>query len=165
MKSALAPHSYLSVSRQRGAEPPPHSSVKSTFLPSLLNVAECQNDKFESAAASMRIGFATSRDVEQQAVAAARAAGEADVGIHRDVVALVRTGRRSAAAAAASARAAAAAPAAAGPRGAVGRRDVAPPRRGRRASRRLPPAGGWPPRPRLDACAARGFRSWKMRAR
>src|SRR5262252_2787766 len=40
VKIASAPHSILSVDRQRGAEPPPHSSVKSTFDPSLLNVAE-----------------------------------------------------------------------------------------------------------------------------
>jgi len=31
-----------SIARQRGRVPPPHSSVNMTFLPSLLNVAECQ---------------------------------------------------------------------------------------------------------------------------
>ena len=56
VKRALAPHSYLSVTRQRGAEPPPHSSVKRIFEPSLLKVAECQNEKFESATAPIRTG-------------------------------------------------------------------------------------------------------------
>jgi hypothetical protein len=28
--------------RHRGRPPPPHSSVKMIFVPSLLNVAECQ---------------------------------------------------------------------------------------------------------------------------
>src|SRR6185295_5037578 len=42
-------------------------------------------------------------DVEQQAEARARAAGEADFRIHRDVVALVRPGRRPLVAAAAPA--------------------------------------------------------------
>ena len=60
VKSASAPHSSLSVARQRGAEPPPHSSVKRIFLPSLLNVAECQNDMFLSAAKSRRTGCAAS---------------------------------------------------------------------------------------------------------
>ena len=36
------PSSARSVARQRGRVPPPHSSVKSTFVPSLLKVAECQ---------------------------------------------------------------------------------------------------------------------------
>src|SRR6187551_2026488 len=57
---ASAPHSSLSVARHRGADPPPHSSLNSTFLPSLLNVAECQNDMFLSAAKSMRFGLTTS---------------------------------------------------------------------------------------------------------
>ena len=61
-------------------------------MPSLLNVAECQNDMLMSAAASMRFGLADVADVEQQAVAAARAAGEPDVGIDGDVVALIRSG-------------------------------------------------------------------------
>ena len=30
------------IGGQRGWPPPPHSSEKSTFVPSLLNVAECQ---------------------------------------------------------------------------------------------------------------------------
>ena len=37
--------------------PPPHSSVKITLVPSLLNVAECQYEKFGSATASIRTGF------------------------------------------------------------------------------------------------------------
>jgi hypothetical protein len=60
VKIAFAPHSGLSVARQRGARPPPHSSVNRIFVPSLLNVAECQKAKFESAAWSMRTGFVTS---------------------------------------------------------------------------------------------------------
>ena len=43
--------------RQRAAVPPPHSSVKMTLVPSLLNVAECQYEKFGSATASSRTGF------------------------------------------------------------------------------------------------------------
>ena len=42
VKIALAPHSFLSVARHFGCPPPPHSSVKRTLVPSLLNVAECQ---------------------------------------------------------------------------------------------------------------------------
>ena len=61
VNSASAPHSILSVSRQRGCAPPPHSSEKRIFEPSLLNVAECQKEKFESATAPMRFGLATSR--------------------------------------------------------------------------------------------------------
>jgi hypothetical protein len=49
------------VARQRGAIPPPHSSVKITFFPSLLNVAECQYAKFGSLTAAIRFGFAGSR--------------------------------------------------------------------------------------------------------
>ena len=63
-------------------------------MPSLLNVAECQNDMFASATASMRTGCRGVADVEQQAEAGAGAAGQADFRIDRDVVALVRTGRR-----------------------------------------------------------------------
>ncbi len=40
--------------------PPPHSSVKMTLVPSLLNVAECQYAKFGSITASMRTGLAGS---------------------------------------------------------------------------------------------------------
>src|SRR5688572_30564570 len=58
---ALPPHSFLSVARQRGARPPPHSSENRIFVPSLLNVAECQNAKFESETASRRTGFTGSR--------------------------------------------------------------------------------------------------------
>ena len=56
----MAPHVAGSVARQRGAEPPPHSSVKTTTSPSLLNVAECQYAKFGSATSATRIGFAGS---------------------------------------------------------------------------------------------------------
>ena len=39
---ASAPQSNGSHALQRALPPPPHSSVKITFVPSLLNVAECQ---------------------------------------------------------------------------------------------------------------------------
>src|ERR1051326_7479731 len=54
---ASAPHCFGSVARHFGAPPPPHSSLNSTFVASLLNVAECQYEKFESATASRRMGF------------------------------------------------------------------------------------------------------------
>ena len=41
---------------QLGDVPPPHSSVKMTLEPSLLNTAVCQSEKFVSAAASRRTG-------------------------------------------------------------------------------------------------------------
>ena len=41
-KIALAPQFSWSIARQRGRVPPPHSSVKITLVPSLLNDAECQ---------------------------------------------------------------------------------------------------------------------------
>ena len=71
--------------------PPPHSSEKRIFVPSLLNVAECQNDILESAARSMRFGCAR-RGCRAAGRAGARAAREADVRIDRDVVALIRAG-------------------------------------------------------------------------
>ncbi|PYR73990.1 MAG: hypothetical protein DMF86_19280 [Acidobacteria bacterium] len=37
--------------------PPPHSSVKITLVPSLLNVAECQYAKFLSVTWSRRTGW------------------------------------------------------------------------------------------------------------
>src|SRR5829696_8812333 len=55
--SALAPHSLGSVARHFAALPPPHSSLNRILLPSLLNVAECQYEKFESATWSTRRGF------------------------------------------------------------------------------------------------------------
>ena len=58
-KIASAPHSGLSVARHFGAPPPPHSSENRIFVPSLLNVAECQYEKFVSPAASRRTGFWT----------------------------------------------------------------------------------------------------------
>ena len=60
VKRALAPHSYLSVTRQRGAEPPPHSSVKRIFEPSLLKVAECVSDITRTVV----FGKATTRQTE-----------------------------------------------------------------------------------------------------
>ena len=61
VKIASAPHSYLSVARHRGCPPPPHSSVNRSLVPSLLNVAECQKEKFESATAPIRFGWDASR--------------------------------------------------------------------------------------------------------
>src|SRR4029453_15141490 len=49
-KIASAPHDGGSEARHRGRVPPPHSSVKITLVPSLLNVAECQKAKFLSTA-------------------------------------------------------------------------------------------------------------------
>src|SRR2546430_13089629 len=60
VKIASAPHSRRSVERHFGWPPPPHSSEKRIFVPSLLNVAECQYEKFESATAAMRTGCAGS---------------------------------------------------------------------------------------------------------
>ena len=181
VKSASAPHSSLSVARQRGAEPPPHSSEKSTFVPSLLNVAECQNDMFGSRADVDADRMRRFADVEQQAEARARAAGQTDLRIHRDVVALIRTGRRSRgrgrrAPAAAAAPGAPAAPA----RRRTGTAGAAAPRQPRRRPHRQPPERPRPHRRRLrdrhaasprdaasplDAphCAAATGRSWKMR--
>src|SRR5258705_3573337 len=61
VKIASARHSGLSVGRHFAPPPPPHSSVNSTFESQLLNVAERQWEKFESATAPMRFGFAGSR--------------------------------------------------------------------------------------------------------
>ena len=79
-KIASPPHWRWSVARQRAAVPPPHSSVKMTLLPSLLNVAECQYAK-------LRVGDRVDAprvrrvaDVDQDAVALAGAGGEPDSG-------------------------------------------------------------------------------------
>ncbi len=103
-------------------------------MPSLLNVAECQNDMLMSATGSMRIGCVDVADVEQQAVAAARAAGETDVRVDRDVVALVRPAVAAAAA------------------GATGR--CRPPRRHHAAAAAGAPAGGAALQHRSAAAAA-----------
>jgi len=60
VKSASAPHSFSCRGAQRGGHRRAHSSVKSIFLPSLLKVAECQNDMLASATASRRTGCAGS---------------------------------------------------------------------------------------------------------
>ena len=64
-------------------------------MPSLLNVAECQNEKFGVGDRVDADRMRRIADVEQQAEAGARAAGEADRRIDRDVVALIRAGRRT----------------------------------------------------------------------
>ena len=53
----LPPISIMLVAWQFGDVPPPHSSVNTTFEPSLLNTAVCQSEKFVSARASRRTGF------------------------------------------------------------------------------------------------------------
>src|SRR5579864_1415150 len=60
VKMASAPHSFGSLARHLGPPPPPHSSEKSSLVPSLLNVAECQYEKFESSTAATRNGCAGS---------------------------------------------------------------------------------------------------------
>jgi hypothetical protein len=67
---------------QLGEVPPPHSSVKTIFLPSLLNTAVCHSEKFVSAAAAMRFGFSgfemsTSRPWLAQAPASSPISGYA----------------------------------------------------------------------------------------
>ena len=47
-----------SVRRQRGCDPPPHSSSKISLEPSLFQRAECQNEKFGSEMAATRFGLA-----------------------------------------------------------------------------------------------------------
>src|SRR5271170_1945453 len=56
-----APHVIGSCARQRGCEPPPHSSSKITLSPALLNIAECQKEKLGSDTAVMRLGCTGSR--------------------------------------------------------------------------------------------------------
>ena len=86
-----------SVARQRGRVPPPHSSVKITFVPSLLNVAECQYAKFWSAAWSSRDGCTGSEMSSRipfpaQAPAASPASGNTVMSWHRSCQRLLRTG-------------------------------------------------------------------------
>ncbi len=56
----LAPFSGPTVGLQVGAPPPPSSSVKTTLVASLLNVAECQNAKLSSRTFSVTTGFSRS---------------------------------------------------------------------------------------------------------
>src|SRR5580658_760993 len=56
-----APHVIGSWARQRGCEPPPHSSSKITLSPALLNIAECKKEKLGSETAVMRLGCTGSR--------------------------------------------------------------------------------------------------------
>src|SRR6476660_1010162 len=53
----LPPISSMLVAWHIGPVPPPHSSVNTTFEPSLLNTAVCQSEKLVSDAAARRTGF------------------------------------------------------------------------------------------------------------
>src|SRR5439155_25240352 len=61
VKIASAPHCFGSVARHLGPPPPPHSSENKILVPSLLNVAECQYEKFVSDTCARRTGCAGSR--------------------------------------------------------------------------------------------------------
>src|SRR6185503_1913933 len=54
----LPPISIIELAWHIGDVPPPHSSVNTTFLPSLLNTAVCHNEKLVSVFASSRTAFA-----------------------------------------------------------------------------------------------------------
>ena len=58
--TASPPHIGGSVDWHIGFVPPPHSSENSSFVASLLNVAECQNANAASATSSNRFGCVTS---------------------------------------------------------------------------------------------------------
>src|SRR5688500_2150129 len=51
------PISIIELDWHLGDVPPPHSSVNTTFLPSLLKTAVCQSEKLVSALAARRTGF------------------------------------------------------------------------------------------------------------
>ena len=53
----LPPISIIELAWHIGDVPPPHSSVNTTFLPSLLKTAVCHSEKFVSDFASSRTGF------------------------------------------------------------------------------------------------------------
>src|SRR6185436_14382398 len=53
----LPPISIIELAWHIGDVPPPHSSVNTTFLPSLLKTAVCHSEKFVSDLASRRTGF------------------------------------------------------------------------------------------------------------
>ena len=55
--TAFAPQFNGSHALHLGLPPPPHSSVKTTFVPSLLNVAECQYAKPVSETTSNLFGL------------------------------------------------------------------------------------------------------------
>ena len=57
---ASAPRFGPVASLQVAAPPPPSSSVKTTLVPSLLNVAECQKAKFGSVVLAVTLGFSRS---------------------------------------------------------------------------------------------------------
>ena len=95
VKIASAPHSCLSVARQRGASAAPLVGEQH------LRAVVVERRRVPEREVGVGDGVDALRvrhvaDVEQQAVAAARAAGEPDRRIHGDVVALVRAGRRPA---------------------------------------------------------------------
>src|SRR5256885_327940 len=90
-KMASAPQVGGSVARQRGCVPPPHSSVKITLVPSLLNEAECQYAKLGSTTSSTRTGWTGSlmsnrMPFPEQAPAASPTAGYAVMSWHARVV-------------------------------------------------------------------------------
>src|ERR687896_868622 len=87
----LPPHLRSSAARQRGFVPPPHSSVNTTVLPSLLNVAPCQYAYSGSATASSRFGLAgslmsISRPLPSHAPAAMRSSGYTVMSWHASVI-------------------------------------------------------------------------------
>src|SRR5690242_4174457 len=86
---ASAPQSIGSVARHLGCVPPPHSSVNNNFEASLLNVAECQKEKLESATACKRTGcvgslMSSSNPYPEHAPAAYPAAGYTVMSWHCD---------------------------------------------------------------------------------
>ena len=66
----MPPISIIVLAWHIGDVPPPHSSVKTTFLPSLLNTAVCQSEKLVSACGVEPHRLLRIRDVHQEAVAA-----------------------------------------------------------------------------------------------
>jgi hypothetical protein len=67
--------------------------VKTTLVPSLFSVAECQYEKFGSDTASSRTGFTGSEIPNRMPFALAGAGGQTELGIRRDLVAGVGVGQ------------------------------------------------------------------------
>src|SRR5437764_6449563 len=57
VRMVLPPICIMLLAWQFGDVPPPHSSVNTTFEPSLLNTAVCHREKLVSDAAARRTGF------------------------------------------------------------------------------------------------------------